>query len=536
MSYTYTIEPRKLRKRIPYRSYNKRFLEAFVGEVFFFDNNYRFPEEMIINEEIFINELQAHTMKIHQLLTDSFNSSKLARELITIDKSINILARNGRHFFKKLISKMKKHRFKRAFLLSIREYNRENRNKFDERFPDEPIEAHLNFIQQMMKRSILMVLAETIDKDVVIAVDFFDEGCIVDINHHIVSWVFTNETYVKTHKSYIFDCMINYGVNLIGDLTLSHKTRTIGYSKDRDKIYIDPTEVEITRINKEILQRNEKRARSIRFGTKKVRFSPIFTTLNQMKTLNHKQYGFTAIVMLEYFLHKWHLDKDIFDKITLELDKLKYRKIVFVVPHLRQEFIKWSIAIDDPEGFSEDMIHQNHDLYLRIKEALSNLHRKTIYITIPFVSDTFKFTLFKERFENILSRRDVKPCKYGIMVQTDSMSTHIKDIRRINSVDFAYYDLNLLYEETLEFSRFEYVSYPSHKIELYPTLRDYKNDLDERFYEQYVSGYLMFNPVIAEKMFNSGFFNIGLYNKQMDNFMIHLERFNTAYKKPNKKA
>lgn len=217
----------------------------------------------------------------------------------------------------------------------------------------------------------------------------------------------------------------------------------------------------------------------------------------------------------------------------IKLSKSKYEHIILKMPHIKREFIKGSIRMDDQEGLEHNQYNKNIELYESLFSSLKHLENKHVAIAFPFIREESEYRYHLKETKLFLEALNVDVKKFGTLLQSDALSYNVADINRWNKFQFVVIDGNEIFEEQFEISRFESIEYFDFLKTPYDEFRTLHQNLDNRFFEQYFHGYILSQPRLARKMFNSGIKNIILYKSQVYNYHQFIIKFNKATNKHN---
>lgn len=372
-----------------------------------------------------------------------------------------------------------------------------------------------------IKKAYLEYLSQHSDAPIILAAkDFFEEG-FIEIDKNIAAWYITDDKISKDDMLLLKDKAIVYNKPVF--FSKKHAIEfmsgdTLGYLHKSDTFIINPKDNQVEQIRAEISERAsifETQFDQVK-GKPQIIFS--ITKFSDLDANDFINISNTTYVLLERFLYKFHSDRNVFNDLMSKISTSGYQKIILKFPHLTKDFVDGTIRMDDLEGLEQNQYNKNIDLYERIFKSLELISNKEIFIAVPFIRDEEEFLWHRREIEAFLDTVEIKASKIGALLQTDSLTDNVSSINRNNKFDFVILDSNEIFQEVYDVSRFSYFEYFEYIRNMYYEIRALHENLDNRNYEQFFHGYLLSQPKLARKMYNSGIKNIIIYRSQAFNF------------------
>ena len=509
-----------------YKTHHKRFTPPFYGKFFSLDNDSLNQSFIKQDKEAFIeccykhlDEKKTSVFFYVEYIESSFKSNAFK------DAYLLILSKH-KMFLNTFYDLAMTYSFEKAL---HKTFEHLNKHDIDVQFND----LNFTFTKQgsvfiiALKKAYLEYISQHTKVPIIVAArNFFQEG-FVEIDKNIAAWYITNEDVLEADMNLLYDQAIIYNIPLI--FSKNHPIPfssgdILGYYHKKDMFVLNPNEHTMREIALETESRNAfietknsygKKNTKVVFGVSKL------SDITDEFIMNHTD---IIYVLLERFLYKFHTNPNVFETLMIKVSESKYKKIIIKLPHLRTEFVDGTIRMTDLEGLEENQYNKNIDLYEPIFKAMKHLMNKDVYVAIPFIRDEGEFVWHRRDIEAFLQALNIRVNKIGTLLQTDSLSDKVSSINRHNQFDFAIIDSNELFQEVYDTTRFSYFEYFEYIKHLYQEIRTLHENLNTRKYEQYFHGYLLSQPKLAKKMFNSGIKNIIIYRSQAYNFYKSLPK------------
>lgn len=518
-----------------YKTYQKKFTSPFLGKFFLFDE-----------DTLMLKFIKPKKSLLKRLIWKKLKEKGFGISYITQQLDVSEESGKHRHAYYRVLRYFDEwfdsfYRYYKMYPFSLalkKSFGSLNGKK--EKVCYEDLMYSYNGVPSIfmvsLKFAVLQYVSNRADMDIIIVTKEYVEEVFIELEDKVAGWFLDTIDMTLEEIEAVKDSSIVYNVQIIfGNYEVTKKVsgKIGGYYHHKDEVHIDPEEKIIAEIKKEINNRKEFEKIAIEYDLRKPKHVSAITKLSDLDNVNYRQYSDTTYVLLERFLYKFHTYRDIYSDLMIKLSKSKYEHIILKMPHIKREFIKGSIRMDDQEGLEHNQYNKNIELYESLFSSLKHLENKHVAIAFPFIREESEYRYHLKETKLFLEALNVDVKKFGTLLQSDALSYNVADINRWNKFQFVVIDGNEIFEEQFEISRFESIEYFDFLKTPYDEFRTLHQNLDNRFFEQYFHGYILSQPRLARKMFNSGIKNIILYKSQVYNYHQFIIKFNKATNKHN---
>ena len=515
-----------------YKTYQKRFTSPFLGKFFLLDEDtitldFVKPKKSLF-KRILLDKLEEKRAYVYHHINADPNSEPNKHR----DAYFTLL-RYFDEWFEFFYRFFKKYELNSAIEKSFIYFN-----ATEERIPQKDlwyVDRGLSQVfMTILKFAVVKYVSNQADSEIIIVTKTFVEEVFVEVEYNVAGWVFDTRSLSKKEIDYLKDCSIIYNVPVIFDYydaTINSSGKIGGYYHRKDEFHVEPETEIIDEINKEIRKRKEFEKIPIKYDSRKPKQVSCIAKLSDLGHVNYEHYSGTTYVMLEAFLYKFHTYNDIFKDLMIKLSQSQYQRIILKMPHLKKEYVKGSIRMDDEEGLEYNQYNKNIDLYDPLFSSFRYIENKEVQIAFPFIRDEEEFKYHRNETRLFLEALNININKFGTLLQTDALTYNVDDINRWNKFQFAVLDSNEIFEEVYDRGRFESFEYFEYLRIFYPEIRDLHQNLDKRSFEQYFHGYILSQPRLARKMYSCGIKNMILYKSQEYNYHHFILKDNRAQHK-----
>lgn len=496
-----------------YKTYQKRFTPSFYGKFFLLEKTSIHSEFMTPNKHFF-KEILKQKLKEKSGFIYTLHD---AYDLCKYRESFFRLLRHYDMWFDIFYSLYETHDMMRALYVSLKILN-EAHLHVSFTYLTKTYRGIQNVFVTALKQSVLAYISSRSEYPLVIYTHTFDEEVLIESDEKISGVVVDTSNHTNDEIYYMKECAIVYHKPFIFleekiDLTMSGQLCGYDYIKDRFHTHL-PRDV-LKRIKLDMKERTDLESLDITYDDRKPEHILSVTKLSDLNDTIFFKYTSHAYVLLERFLYKFHTHKDVFHELMMKLSTTHVDRIILKMPHLKKEFVRGFIKIDDPEGLEYHQYNKNIELYVRLFSSLKHIQHKHISIAFSFIRDDIEYFYHMNETQLFLKALGLGAHAYGTLLQTDALTYHVSDINRWNKFDFAIIDTNEMFEEVFDKDRLEYFEYFEFIDTYYPEVKDIHQQLNTRCIKHYFHGYMLSQPKLARKMFHSGFKYVMMYKSQL---------------------